>query len=51
MLNFTANMTDTFEKNYDDSYNDGSFRILFLIPIVLGLFTILSAVRFFTNRK
>ncbi len=49
MLNSTSNTTDTFEKSYDES--DGSFRILFLIPIVLGLFTILSAVRFFTNRK
>ena len=49
MLNSTSNTTDTFEKNYDG--DDGSFRFLFLIPIIIGLFTIYAAIKFCTNRK
>jgi len=53
MLNHTSNITDTIEQSYSESYSDDwSFRSFLLIPIIIiGSFTILAGIKFFTNRK
>jgi hypothetical protein len=54
MLNHTTNITNTIEETYTESYSDNgeSIRIFFLMLIIIvGSFTILAAIKIFTNRK
>jgi hypothetical protein len=55
MLNHTTNITNTIEETYRESYSDDngeSIRIFFLMLIIIvGSFTILAAIKIFTNRK
>lgn len=55
MFNNTANITDSsYEKTWDESYSydEGFDKTLFLIPVIIvGSFTVLAILRYFSSKK